>query len=130
MAKLQKIYADLDLTFRKVPGTNDVALRYDDQAVVSAIRYLLMTNFHERPFQPTLGSNMNAMLFEPSSGVMASMLKDEISNVISNFETRATINEIMVNTTSDGQGFSISLSVFIGNNTTPTNISLLLQRTR
>ena len=130
MAKLKKIYSDLDLTFRKVPGTNDIALRYDDQAVVSSIRYLLLTNFYERPFQSTIGSNMTALLFEPSSGVTASIMKDEITNVINNFEPRATIDSINVTATSDGEGFTVNLSVFISNNTSATNISLLLQRTR
>jgi phage baseplate assembly protein W len=130
MAKLQKIYSDLDLTFKRVPGTNDVAMRYDDQAVISSIRHLLLTNFYDRPFQPTLGSNLTALLFEPTTGITANILKDEIRNVISNFEPRAIISSLDVTLTPDQNGFSIDLSVFIGNNTTTTTVSLLLQRTR
>ena len=48
---LKNIYSDLDLTFSRIPGKNDVALSYDDQAVIRSVRNLLLTNFYERPFQ-------------------------------------------------------------------------------
>ena len=31
---IQKLYADIDLTFNQTPVTGDIALRYDDQAVI------------------------------------------------------------------------------------------------
>ena len=130
MANLQKIYADLDLTFRQLPGTRDVALRYDDQAVISSVRNLLLTNFYERPFQPDVGSNLTALLFEPATNITASLLSNEIQNVITNYEPRATIQNISVNLTPDGNGFQVTLSFFIGNNTIPSNVNLLLQRSR
>jgi len=130
MANLQKIYADLDLTFRKLPGTRDVALRYDEQAVIASVRNLLLTNFYERPFQPDVGSNLTALLFEPATNITASLLSNEIQNVITNYEPRATIQNISVNLTPDGNGFQVTLSFFIGNNTIPSNVNLLLQRSR
>ena len=81
MAQLQKIYSDLDLTFNRLPVTNDVALRYDDQAVIASVRNLLLTNFYERPFQPNLGSNIDKLLFEPVNNLTAGLLSDEIKNV-------------------------------------------------
>ena len=82
MANLQKIYADLDLTFNKLPGSKDVAMRYDDQSVISSVRNLLLTNFYERPFQPLVGSNMNGLLFEPVTDITAGIIADEIKNVL------------------------------------------------
>lgn len=130
MAKLQKIYSDLDLRFLRVPGTNDVSMRYDEQSVISSIRSLLLTNFYERPFQPTIGSNLTALLFEPATGVSASVISDEIRNVITNFEPRVTINSINVTLNLDGNSFSVSMSFFIGNSTAATNVNLILQRSR
>jgi phage baseplate assembly protein W len=130
MAKINKIYADIDLTFNRVPVTGDVALRYDDQAVIASVRNLLLTNFYERPFQPNLGSNINAILFEPATGLTAGILDTEIRNVISNYEPRVQINELIVNPNADGNTFLIDLSFYIGNNTTPTAVNLILQRSR
>ena len=130
MAKIQKIYSDIDLTFNRLPGTGDVAMRYNEQAVISSVRNLLLTNFYERPFQPTVGSNLTALLFEPATEITASILSDEIKNVIKNYEPRATLNNISVTLMADKNAFNVSMSFFIGNNTSPTNVSLLLQRSR
>jgi len=130
MANLQKLYSDIDLTFKRLPVTGDVSLRYDDQAVIASVRNLLLTNFYERPFQPNLGSNMSGLLFEPATNVTSSILSDEIRNVITNFEPRAKISSINVTLATDKNAFNVYLTFFIGNNTTPTNVNLLLQRSR
>jgi hypothetical protein len=130
MATSQKIYADLDLTFNKTPVTKDVAIRYDDQAVISSIRNLLLTNYYDKPFDPNLGSNLSKILFEPATVVTASIIADEIKNVLANYEPRAILNTLDVTLNNDGNGFNVALSVFIGNNTTASNINILLQRSR
>jgi hypothetical protein len=130
MATLQKIYSDIDLTFNRLPVTNDIALRYDDQSVIASVRNLLLTNFYERPFQPSLGSNIDAILFEQSDGITSNILENEIRNVIKNFEPRVTINQIIIQPDSDNNSFNLTMSFFIGNNTTPTTVNMLLQRSR
>jgi phage baseplate assembly protein W len=130
MVITQKVYSDLDLTFNRVPVTNDVALRYNDQAVIASVRNLLLTNFYERPFQPNLGSNINAILFEQADVITSNILENEIKNVISNFEPRIKINFINIQPSPDENSFNLTMSFFIGNNTTPTNVNMLLQRSR
>ena len=130
MANTLKIYSDLDLTFKRLPGTGDVAMRYDDQAVIASVRNLLLTNFYERPFQPKLGSNVDALLFEPVNDLTASVLENEVQNVINNFEPRVQIKSINVVVNPDKNSFSVNLEFYIGNNTTPTNVNLILQRSR
>ena len=63
MANAKKIYSDIDFTFLKKPVTADVALSYDEQAVIRSIRNLLSTKHYERPFNPNLGSNIDTFLF-------------------------------------------------------------------
>ena len=130
MAQLNKLYSDLDLTFNRLPVSNDVALRYDNQAVIASVRNLLLTNFYERPFQPNLGSNIDKLLFEPVNNLTAGLLSDEIRNVVKNFEPRATIDTIIVSPNPDGESFTSRIQFYIGNNTTPTTVNLFLQRSR
>jgi len=130
MANLKNLYTDIDLTFNRLPVTNDIALSYDEQSVIRAVRNLLLTNFYDRPFQPTLGSNIDKLLFEPASGVTASAIKDEIINVINNYEPRASVNSVVVNPSPDTNSFNVTLQLFIGNNTLPTTFNLILQRSR
>jgi hypothetical protein len=130
MPKLNNLYSDIDLMFNAHPGKGDIVLSYGDQAVIRSVRNLLSTNFYERPFQPFLGSNMNALLFEPVNSMTAGALEEDIKNVLSNYEPRASISEIKVTAQPDNNAFSVRVSFFIGNNTLPTSVSLLLERKR
>jgi len=130
MATLTKIYSDLDLTFNRLPVTNDVALSYDNQAVIRSVRNLLSTNFYERPFQPNLGSNISKLLFEPINNITSDLIIEEIKIVIDNFEPRAKIDKIIVQPNSDKNEYTVTLQFYIGNNTAPTAVNLLLQRSR
>ncbi|CAB4221984.1 COG3628 Phage baseplate assembly protein W [uncultured Caudovirales phage] len=130
MNTLKKIYSDLDLTFTRNPATGDVSICYDEQSVIRSVRNLLMTNFYERPFQPTLGSNLNAFLFEQISAITASSIETEIKNVVTNYEPRVAIDNIEVVAIEDANAFYVNLSFFIGNNTSPSEVNILLERTR
>lgn len=130
MAQLQKIYSDLDLRFIPQPGTKDVSLSYDDQAVIRSIKNLLLTKPNEKLWNPTIGSNVDGLLFEPITPLTANLLQDEITRTINNWEPRARIATIDVVAYPDQNGYNVSLFFYIGNNTTPTGIQLVLKRAR
>jgi phage baseplate assembly protein W len=111
MANLKHIYADLDLTFNKLPVTGDVAMSYDDKSVIRSVVSLLLTNFYERPFNPDLGSNLNKILFEPVTPLTGNMLSEEISNVIKNYEHRVLIDNILVSPDEDNNRYGIELRI-------------------
>jgi phage baseplate assembly protein W len=127
---LTKLYSDLDFSFTKTPGRNDIALSYDDMAVVRAVRYLLLTKHYERPFQPNLGSNVQRMLFEPATPLTVSSLKTEIETVIKNHEPRVRLVQIIVEEDVDNNRYSVSIEFYIGNNVQTTQVNLTLERTR
>jgi len=127
---VKKIYSDIDFTFTKKPVTADVALSYDSQAVIRSVRNLLLTNHFERPFNPQIGSGLDALLFEPVSSITSSLLENEIRTTIENFEPRATLNEVTVTPEPDKNAYSVYLSFYIENSTLPTTVTLLLERNR
>lgn len=130
MATRNHIYSDLDLTFLRQPATGDVAMKYDEQSVIRSVRNLLSTNRYERLFQPNIGSSLNTLLFEPVSPLTANLIEDEIVRMIKNYEPRVTISQVVVSAEPDSNQFNVSLYVFVGNQTTPTAINLILTRTR
>lgn len=127
---LQRIYSDIDLTFRKTPGKNDISISYDEMAVVRSIRHLLLTKKYERPFDSGIYSGVETMLFEPISPLTANVLKVEVQNVIERLEPRAKIDLITIDPDYDNNAYSVFLQFYVGNNTQPTAINLLLERTR
>jgi phage baseplate assembly protein W len=130
MASLDKIYSDIDFTFTRKPVTGDVALGYDNQAVIRSIRNLLSTRNYERPFNPDLGSTLSAMLFENVSPIIANAIKQEVQRMIKNYEPRANIKDVVVNAKPDKNAYDVTLTFYIENATLPTTVTLLLERNR
>lgn len=130
MANLKKIYSDIDLTFARQPISGDISLVYDDRAVINSVRNLLLTNFYDRPWQPRLGSNLTKLLFEPVEPLMETTIAAEIRSVITNFESRVTIDSIVVKSNTQENGYDVRLIVFIMNNTQATEVNLFLERNR
>jgi phage baseplate assembly protein W len=127
---INKLYSDIDFTFTKKPVTADVALSYDNQAVIRSVRNLLLTKYYERPFNPDLGSNLDALLFEMVSPITSAAIENEIRNTITNFEPRAKISDLVVSERPDQNSYDITITFYIENATLPTTVTLLLERNR
>lgn len=130
MATLKKIYSDLDLKFDRQPLNGDVSMVYDNRSVINSLKNLLLTNFYERLWQPDLGSNLSLLLFEPVDPLTALSIEKEIGLVIKNFEPRITVESIKVDPSYDENGYNITLSFFVGNNTSLTQVEVFLERNR
>jgi phage baseplate assembly protein W len=130
MANLTKIYSDIDFTFTRKPVVGDVALSYDEMAVVRSVRNLLLTKHYEKPFNPDIGSNIDAILFEPISPITATTLEKEVESVITNYEKRAKLKEIVVAPYPDKNAYDVTITFYIENATLPTTVTLLLERNR
>jgi phage baseplate assembly protein W len=130
MANLQKIYSDIDFTFTRNPVTSDVALSYDRQAVIRSIRNLLQTKHYDRLFNPDLGSNVDAILFENMSDMTAMTLQREVSSLIKTYEPRAILKEVTVSPLFDKNAYNVSITFFIENATQSTTATILLERNR
>lgn len=126
----KKVYSDIDLKFLPQPVSKDVSFSYDGQAIVRSIKNLLLTKPYERLFQPELGSEIDALLFEPISPLTASLLQDEITRTIDNWEPRARIATVEVSAYPDQNAYEVSLFFYILNQTEPTGVNLILQRSR
>ena len=124
-------YADLDLFFTRKPETKDVNVLYNVTAVKRSIRNLVFLNFYEKPFNPEIGSNIRATLFEPITFLTAFVLAKHVEEVITNFEPRAKVISIDAKPDIDRNGYDVSLNFFVVN--TPTelvDLTLFLERLR
>lgn len=121
-------YIDLDLNFVANPITGDISKNIETQAVIGSVRNLLLTNHYERPFHPDIGANITKLLFENATSLTANALQKEIKNVITNYEPRVTITNLIVTMSLDQNGFDVEMDFFINNNSSPVSIALFLER--
>lgn len=126
----QKLYSDIDLRFNTQPGNKDIAMSYNEQAVIRSIKNLLLTKPYERLFQPDLSSQVDNLLFEPITSLTGNLLKDEILRIIQNWEPRAKVASIDVVAIPEQNGYTVSLFFYVGNRLQPTAINLVLKRSR
>ena len=130
MARNTRTFSDLDFNFLVHPRTKDVSTRYDEDAIKQSLRNLILTRNYERPFRSYLGSQVNALLFEPISPLLTSMLEKTISDVIQNFEPRVDLLNVVVQYSPQNNDVYITISFKIINTQTPLSVNLMLERTR
>ena len=121
---------DLDLDFTAHPVTKDIVLKKDVEAVKRSVRNLILTNPHERPFHPEIGSGITGILFELVSPTTAVVLQSEIRQVITNFEPRVRLIDISVLGDIDKNGYYVTIEFRVINIPNPVTIELFLERLR
>ncbi len=130
MAVEERTFSDLDLNFTKHPITKDVARKTGNNAIIGALKNLVLTNFYERPFNPKFGSNVRAMLFEPLDPLTGSILQKEIKILIENYEPRVSLRDIQVVADFDRNSYQVTITFFTVNSTQPLRTVLFLNRLR
>lgn len=130
MVVQNRVYKDIDLNFQAHPITGDVAKKVGDDAIIQSMKNLLQTGKYERLMQPDIYSNLRNQLFEPIDSITASSIGIAIRNVIDKYEPRVDLIEVNVSPNYDDQGYNVTMSFFIVNQTNPVTVELFLERIR
>jgi phage baseplate assembly protein W len=126
----QPDYSDLDLDFQINPITGDINKKKGTDAVKRSIRNLIFTNFYERPFKSSLGSDVTRLLFDNVDVMTAALIEDAIARLINNFEPRARLVSVTVMVDYDNNGFGVEVQYIVVNTETPATFNLFLERIR
>lgn len=125
-----RLYKDLDLNFGINPVTKDVNKKVGDRAIIAAVRNLILLNYFEKPFNPSIGSNVRRLLFEPMDAGTGSLLQKEITLTINNYEPRVKLRNVYVQADEENQGYNVTIEFFLINRIEPITLNLFLERLR
>lgn len=125
-----RLYKDLDLNFGINPVTKDVDKKLGDRAIITAVKNLILLNYFEKPFNPSIGSNVRRLLFEPMDAGTGSLLQKEITLTINNYEPRVKLRNVYVQADEDNQGYNVTIEFFLINRIEPVTLNLFLERLR
>lgn len=120
-------YRDLDLNMTAHPVTGDISPLTGEDAIKRSIKNLVLLNFYEVPFSPSIGSDVLNLLFENFSPVIESDISDAIIETITKYEPRVEIEEVNVEADRDGNGMSVSLLFNIVNQPDPLNFNFVIR---
>jgi|SRR6056300_1179266 len=126
----RKQYTDLDLSLKLHPIRKDIISLKDDEAIKNSVRHLIITNFFERPFQPTLGGNLRGLLFEPADTITKNALQRNIIRVLKVYEPRIQVFRVIVEDLADQNAYRISVTYNIKEYDTKQDVEIRLQRLR
>lgn len=87
---------DIDINFIPHPLTGDLSVKTGKSAVEQSMKNLVLTNFYERGFNVEAGSNLTDNLFEEFTPLTAQTMKDNIIQVLRNFEPNIEIVNVIV----------------------------------
>lgn len=129
-ARKDKIFADFKTNMDIHPGSNDVQVVYDADAIKRSIINLVKTTVYERPFQPTIGTHINHLLFEQMDTQTLLFARQLIENTVKLHEPRARTVEVQLSAAPDENGVNITIIFSMLNSQAPVTLELLLTKVR
>lgn len=124
------IFSDFAMNLNVHPGTGQLIRITNEKAINSRLKTLLLTNAGERLYQPLLGGNIRATLFEPMDNFTANDLKDNIRTTIFNSEPAIERVNVSVNPDFDQNSYDVLIEYMVNNEDAIYKLELTLVRTR
>lgn len=112
------------------PVKKDVVKVVNEDAVKRSIRNILLTNTNERLYNPTFGSQLISLLFEPFSETTKASVQKIVRSAIENHEPRAKVEAVRVEGDLDTNTLLVTINFSIINKEEPVTLELLLNRIR
>jgi phage baseplate assembly protein W len=129
--RISKAFRDVSATFKVNPINLDLIVLRNENAIARSLRNLIFTVPGEKPFQPTIGSNISQLLFEPLDKLTASTIQTEIEDTINNYEPRVNLIEVIVTPNFDSNEFDCKINYeIIGIDVPVQQLFFALQPTR
>jgi phage baseplate assembly protein W len=128
---ISRSFKDISLSFSRHPVTNDILILKNEDAIKKSVINLVRTRIGERFFNNLLGTSIDNSLFELNGLEVSTILDEEIKTVLSNFEPRIKVRDVMVESLIDSNELNAKISYDIVGLPFPSqNIEFLLQPTR
>ena len=124
------VYRDVDLLFDKHPVTRKINTLTNNAAISRALKTLVLTDKGERPYQPFIGGDVNAALFELNDGTIEDEVKQAIEDTIREYEPRAELISVFANQKIDNNALTITIKFRVVNQTDPIIVNVFLERVR
>ena len=94
--KPSRSYRDLSYTFKINPLRKDLNILKDENAIKRSLLNLFSYRKGEKFFNSSFGSGIPELLFEPFDFATAGSLKNEVSLLISQYEPRVNLLDVIV----------------------------------
>jgi|LakMenEpi03Aug12_release.lakeMendotaPanAssembly.Ray.scaffolds.fasta_scaffold352924_2 phage baseplate assembly protein W len=110
---ISRAFKDISFNFTQNFVTGDVNVLKNEEAIKQSVKNLILTKYRERLFNPFVGCNATAYLFEIANESDGQGIINEIEYILKTFEQRIELQRVEVFTDIDRNEYIIEISYFI-----------------
>ena len=130
LGKTKQVFSDIPGSFELNPVNRDLTKMVNEQSVKQSIKNLLLTNRGERLFQPNIGGDLRALLFENVTPAVISIAEKEVIRMLELYEPRCNVLEAVIDGDIDRNYVRITITFTVINTSEVIEYSVLLDRIR
>lgn len=130
MSSLNSTYNDIPAFISSNSFTGDLNVVRDFSAIRQALKNIVLTNFGERGFDYEFGTSLYQDLFENLTLEVKIDIQSRILNAINFYEPRVVIRDVVVESETDPNTISLTISYLIAEQNVPDEITIQISRTR
>lgn len=132
ISQIQKtVYSDFMSNLDTHPLSGDIARVTNVESVKQALKNLILISYGEKPFQPTIGSNVYKSLFEPLDGFTINDIKQHIRDTIDQNEKRVKLLDVqLVLSEINDNAIDATITFYVININQTASLNLILKRVR
>ena len=131
LERVSQGFKDISMTFQSNPLNSDLITLKNESAIARSVRNIVFTLPGEKFFNEDFGSRVSRSLFENIDEISASIINDEITNSINNFESRVNLIDVQTTPNYDNNAFNVIITYrIIGADVPPQQLEFVLQPTR
>ena len=127
----ETVYSDIPFSLVIHPLTGNIKVLKNTDSIKQSVKNIVLTNFFERPYEPYLGANLIAQLFNNiESSYYKFLIEDNIELAIQNYEPRANVLGVDVEAASDRNTLNVTVKFIPITEVDPISVSVIIERVR
>ena len=131
LERISQGFKDLSMTFQANPLNDDLIALKNENAIARSIRNIVFTLPGEKFFNASFGSRITESLFENIDDITSTIIVDEITQSIENYEERVKLLDVQASPNYDNNSYDLTIRyLIIGRDIPAQELQFVLQSSR
>ena len=131
LERVSQGFKDISMTFQANPLNDDLIALKNENAITRSIRNIVFTLPGEKFFNASFGSRITESLFENIDDITSTIIVDEITQSIENYEERVKLLDVQASPNYDNNSYDLTIRyLIIGRDIPAQELQFVLQSSR
>ena len=131
LERVSQGFKDISMTFQANPLNDDLIALKNENAIARYIRNFVFTLPGEKFFNASFGSRITESLFENIDDITSTIIVDEITQSIENYEERVKLLDVQASPNYDNNSYDLTIRyLIIGRDIPAQELQFVLQSSR